>query len=101
MAAEGAVFNVILSYWTTSIPTAAAMTIYLVVVFGIHVLPNKWFAEFEFGTAAVKVLMMFIIIFTCVAILAGAGPTGSTPKLENYRDLPAFPHGYKVRLVNI
>lgn len=26
VAAEGAVFNVILSYWTTAIPTAAAMT---------------------------------------------------------------------------
>jgi amino acid transporter len=97
LAAEGAVFRLILSYWTDAIPTAACMTIYLVLVFSIHFLPNRWFAEFEFVTACVKVVMMFIIIFACIAMLAGAGPTGTTHHAENYTSLDAFPNGFKVR----
>jgi hypothetical protein len=34
VAAEGAIFNVILSYWTTAIPTAAAMTSKCFLLFG-------------------------------------------------------------------
>jgi yeast amino acid transporter len=73
--------------------------VYLFVVFGIHMLPNRWFGEFEFGTAAAKVLMMFVIIFACIAMIAGAGPIGSTHHAENYTQLPAFPNGFKVRPV--
>lgn len=71
------------------------MTIYLVVVFAIHIFPNRMFAEFEFGTAAAKVVAMIVILITCIAIVAGAGPTGSTHHAENYTDLPAFPNGFK------
>ena len=72
------------------------MTFYLVVVFAIHYLPNRWFAEFEFFTAVLKVLMMFIIIIACIVMLAGGGPTGSTHHGQNYTDLLAFPNGFKV-----
>jgi amino acid transporter len=96
VASEGAVFQLIISYWTTAIPTAACMTIYLSIVFAIHFLPNRWFTEFEFVTSSIKVVLMFIIIFACIAMIAGAGPTGSTHHAENYTSLPAFPHGYKV-----
>ncbi|KIX07430.1 uncharacterized protein Z518_02083 [Rhinocladiella mackenziei CBS 650.93] len=95
VAAEGAIVRVILTFWSDDLPTAAAMTIYLVLVFGIHALPNLWFAEFEFGTAALKVLSMFIIIFSCIAMVAGAGPTGSTDHAWNYTSAPAFPNGMK------
>ncbi|EHY57564.1 hypothetical protein HRR83_003040 [Exophiala dermatitidis] len=95
LAAEGAVFRLILTYWTTEIPTAACMTFYLAVVFAIHCLPNRWFAEVEFGTAVLKMFMMFIIIITCIVMLAGGGPTGTTHHAENYTDLPAFPNGFK------
>jgi amino acid transporter len=71
------------------------MTIYLFVVFAIHIFPNKMFAEFEFGTAAVKVVAMVVILLTCIAIVAGAGSTGSTHHAENYTSLPAFPNGFK------
>ncbi|RDW63769.1 AAT family amino acid transporter-2 [Coleophoma cylindrospora] len=95
MAAEGAVFRTILSFWTEEVPTAACMTIYLVVIFSIHLLPNRVFAEFEFVTAAIKVVMMVIIIIVCIAILCGAGPTGSTNWGVNFTELPAFPNGFK------
>jgi amino acid permease len=90
------VFPVIISYWTTSIPTAALMTIYLVVVFAFHLMPNSWFAEFEFCTGAVKVTTMAIVLLTSVAIIAGAGPTGSTQWGANFNELPVFPNGFRV-----
>ena len=40
--------------------------------------------------------MMFVIIFAFIAMIAGAGPTGSTHHAENYSQLPAFPNGFKV-----
>ncbi|CZR66977.1 related to GAP1-amino acid transport protein [Phialocephala subalpina] len=77
VAAEGAVFPVIISYWTTEVPAAALMTIYLVVVYAFHLMPNRWFAEFEFCTGAVKVVTMAIVLLTSVAIL------------------PVFPNGFR------
>lgn len=71
------------------------MTVYLVLVFGIHAMPNRWFAEFEFVTAAAKVTAMVIILFACIAMLAGAGPTGSTNHGANYNELTVFPNGFK------
>ena len=53
-------------------------------------------AEFELGTPRSKVLMMFVIIFAFIAMIAGAGPTGSTHHAENYSQLPAFPNEFKV-----
>ncbi|RDW62245.1 AAT family amino acid transporter-3 [Coleophoma cylindrospora] len=95
VAAEGAVFNIIIGYWTDKVPVAAAMTIYLFVVFMIHTLPNSWFAEFEFVTAALKIIAVIILILVCIAIASGAGPTGSTDHAANYKSLPAFPYGFK------
>ena len=58
-------------------------------------MPNRWFAEFEFATAAAKVTAMIIILFACIAMLGGAGPTGSTNHGANYKELPVFPNGFK------
>jgi amino acid transporter len=99
LAAEGAVFRLILTYWTDEIPTAACMTMYLAVVFSIHFLPNRWFAEFEWFTAVLKILIMFVILIACIVMVAGGGPTGTTHHAQNYNDLPAFPNGFKVGLV--
>ena len=68
----------------------------IVVVFAFHLMPNHWFAEFEFCTGAVKVTTMAIVLLTCVAIAAGAGPTGRTDWGANYNELPAFPNGFRV-----
>jgi amino acid transporter len=72
------------------------MTIYLVVVFAFHLMPNSWFAEFEFCTGAVKVTTMAIVLLTSVAIIAGAGATGSTHWGANFNELPVFPNGFRV-----
>lgn len=96
LAAEGAVFRLILTYWTTAVPTWACMTFYLVVVFALHTLPNRWFAEFEFFTAILKIIIILAVIFACIVMIAGGGPTGSTSHAQNFTELPAFPNGFKV-----
>jgi len=75
------------------------LTYDIVVVFAFHLMPNHWFAEFEFCTGAVKVTTMAIVLLTCVAITAGAGPTGRTDWGANYNELPAFPNGFRVSQV--
>ncbi|KAJ5217934.1 uncharacterized protein N7498_000033 [Penicillium cinerascens] len=95
VASEGVIVRVVLMYWTTSIPTAACMAMYLFVVFFVHCFPSRWFGEFEFYTAAVKITAMFIMLFACIAMIAGAGPTGSTDHGDNYTKLPVFPNGFK------
>ncbi|CAK7235062.1 hypothetical protein SCUCBS95973_009143 [Sporothrix curviconia] len=95
VSAEGAVFNIIIGYWTDAIPTAAAMTLFLVIVYAIHFMPSTWFAETEFITAAIKVVTITVVLIVCLALLGGAGPTGTTHHAENYLELPLFPHGFK------
>ncbi|OOF94969.1 hypothetical protein ASPCADRAFT_50225 [Aspergillus carbonarius ITEM 5010] len=95
VASEAAIVRVLLTWWTTSIPTAACMTVFLAIVFAIHALPNRFFAEFEFLTACAKVTMMLILIFTCIAMLSGAGAIPPTPYAWNYTSAPTFPNGFK------
>ncbi|RDW57794.1 AAT family amino acid transporter-3 [Coleophoma crateriformis] len=94
IAAEAAVFPVVISYWTTSVSSGGMMTVYLVVVFAFHVMPNKWFAEFEFVTGAAKILLMVIVILVMIAICAGAG-NGDEYIGQNYNTLELFPYGFK------
>ncbi|RAK96005.1 AAT family amino acid transporter [Aspergillus ibericus CBS 121593] len=95
VASEAAIVRVLLTWWTTAIPTAACMTVFLAIIFTIHALPNRVFAEFEFLTACAKVTMMLILIFTCIAMLAGAGSPPTTPHAWNYTSAPAFPNGFR------
>ncbi|EXJ86924.1 hypothetical protein A1O3_03878 [Capronia epimyces CBS 606.96] len=94
VAAEGAVVPVVISYWTTSVPAAAWYTIYLVIVLGQHVLPNRVFAEFEFVTGALKVSITFIVLFVMLIICCGYGGS-AIDRGYNYEHLSAFPNGFK------
>jgi len=94
VAAEGAVVPIVISYWTTSVPAAAWYTIYLVVVLGQHVLPNRVFAEFEFFTGALKVTITFIVLFVMLIICCGYGGD-AVDRGYNYENLSAFPNGFK------
>ena len=72
------------------------MTVYLVLVFTLHAFPNKWFAEFEFITSSLKVIIMLIVLFCCIAILGGAGNGSGTSHAGNYDSASAaFPNSFK------
>lgn len=94
VAAEGSVVPIVLSYWTTSVPTAVWYTVYLAVVLGQHLLPNRVFAEFEFGTGALKVTVTFVVLFTMLVICCGYGGD-AIDRGYNYTALSAFPNGFK------
>ncbi|EFW99008.1 general amino acid permease [Grosmannia clavigera kw1407] len=94
VAAEGSVVPIVISYWTTSVPTAVWYTIYLAIVVGQHLLPNRVFAEFEFGTGALKVAVTFVVLFTMLVICCGYGGD-AIDRGYNYTGLSAFPHGFK------
>lgn len=57
-------------------------------------LPNKWFAWFEYITSIFKILGLIIIIFFCFAVVLGAGPNGKRHTGETWRDYPAFKNGF-------
>ncbi|KAJ9149467.1 General amino acid permease [Pleurostoma richardsiae] len=94
VAAEGAVVPIVAQYWTDAVPPAAWYTIYLVVVLGQHVLPNRVFAEFEFFTGALKVTITFIVLFVMLIICCGFGGN-AIDRGYNYENLSAFPNGFK------
>ena len=94
VAAEGAVVPIVASYWTSAVPAAAWYTIYLVIVLGQHILPNRVFAEFEFGTGVAKVLMTFIVLFVMLIICCGYGGN-QIDRGYNFTALSAFPNGFK------
>ncbi|KAH3667942.1 hypothetical protein OGAPHI_001696 [Ogataea philodendri] len=77
MASEGSATTSLISYWTDAVPVAAWMSIIVVVTFAIHGLPNIWFAEFQYVTAIMKMVMLVMITITCIVMCAGGGPTGS------------------------
>lgn len=72
------------------------VTIILIITFGIHACPNRVFAEVQYATSVLKVVVLLIFIFTSAAMVGGAGPTGKVHDGEYWRDLPAFLHNVKV-----
>ncbi|KAF7547459.1 hypothetical protein G7046_g8997 [Stylonectria norvegica] len=94
VAAEGAVFPIVCSYWTKAVPDAAWYTIYLVIVLGQHTLPNRVFAEFEFFTGALKVTVTSMVLFVMLIICCGFGGD-AVDRGYNYEALSAFPNGFK------
>ncbi|KAK7519388.1 AAT family amino acid transporter [Phyllosticta citriasiana] len=95
VSSQGAILSIVVSYWTDDIPTPALMTIYLLVVFFIHAMPNTWFGEFEFVVSNLNVGTLLPVSLALIAFLAGAGPTGTTQHYQNFTELDAFPNGYK------
>jgi amino acid transporter len=64
--------NFILRFWTDAIPTAAVITIVIVLYALINLLAVKWYGETEFWAAIGKVLLIVgLIVFTFIAMLGG------------------------------
>jgi amino acid transporter len=100
------VFPVIISYWITSIPTVALITIFLVIAFAFHLMPNSWFAEFEFCTGAVKVTTMAIVLISVLVsyiwlLLLGTSNVAASPFAiaMGYPGTPVLPHIINVVLL--
>jgi amino acid transporter len=72
------------------------VTIILIITFGIHACPNIVFAEVQYATSVLKVVILILFVFTSCAMIAGAGPTGTVHNGQYWRELPPFLHNVKV-----
>ncbi|KAH9897460.1 amino acid permease [Xylariomycetidae sp. FL2044] len=96
VAAEATFFSVIVNYWARDgVHDAIWYTVFLAVMVAIFALPSRWFAWFEYATAVLKVLALFVFMITGFAMVLGAGPEGYMRHGETWRDGDAFLNGFK------
>jgi amino acid transporter len=74
-----------------------SVSIFCVICLVIFALPNKAFAWVQYIGAMVKVLLFLILVPLCLALIAGAGPTGSVHDGSTWASLPVMKNGIKVR----
>lgn len=95
VAAEATFFGVIVNYWAENrVHDAVWYTVFLVVMAIIFSLPSKYFGWFEYGTAIMKVVALFVFMITGFAMVLGAGPKGITHHGETWQS-GAFRNEFK------
>ncbi|KAH8666070.1 amino acid permease-domain-containing protein [Ilyonectria robusta] len=94
-AAEAEFFVVLVDYWAEgAVPQAALLSIFLVICLVVFVLPNKAFAWLQCIGSLVKIVLFIIIIGLSLALIGGAGPTGSVSDGSYWRNGLAFQNGF-------
>ncbi|KAH7007261.1 amino acid permease/ SLC12A domain-containing protein [Ilyonectria destructans] len=94
-AAEAEFFVVLVDYWAEgAVPQAALLSIFLVICLVVFVLPNNAFAWLQCIGSLVKIVLFFIIIGLSLALIGGAGPTGSVSDGSYWKNGLAFQNGF-------
>ncbi|KAH8595201.1 amino acid permease/ SLC12A domain-containing protein [Bisporella sp. PMI_857] len=75
-ALELTAVGIIIHFWKESVSDAMLITIFLVVITAANLLPVKFYGEFEFWFASVKVVTVIGFIIFAICIDAGAGKNG-------------------------
>ena len=73
------------------------MTLFLIATFVIFLLPNTYFAWFEYVTSIIKIFLFILIIIVGITVICGAGPDGYLHEAVNYTELGTFKNGFGVR----
>ncbi|KAJ4421732.1 hypothetical protein N0V82_003576 [Gnomoniopsis sp. IMI 355080] len=94
VAAEAVFFATIVNYWENNINDVVWYTVFLVVMLLIFSLPSRYFAWFEYGTAILKVIALFVFMIAGFAMVLGAGPKGYVHHGETWQN-GAFQNGFK------
>ncbi|GAE00004.1 histidine permease, putative [Paecilomyces variotii No. 5] len=84
----------VLSFWTDKVPTAAWLSIFLVLIFLINISAVKVFGEAEVIMSTIKLFWIFVVIISCIIISAGGGPTHQKTGFQYWNSDP-FTHGFK------
>ncbi|KAF2092306.1 hypothetical protein K490DRAFT_33007 [Saccharata proteae CBS 121410] len=96
VAAEATFFNVVVNYWADgAVHEAVWLTVFIVLVFGLMSLPNKYFAWFEYVASILKIAALVIFVVAMFAMVLGAGPTGHAHHGETWTRYPAFKNGFQ------
>lgn len=75
-ALELSIVGQIIQYWTFKVPLAAWIAMFLVILTLINLMPVKFYGEFEFWIALIKVVAVMGWIIYALCIVCGAGQTG-------------------------
>ncbi|KAJ5203360.1 histidine permease [Penicillium cf. viridicatum] len=84
----------VLSFWTDKVPTAAWLSIFLVVILLISVCGVRVFGEVEAIMSAIKLTWIVVVIISCIIISAGGAPNRHTTGFEYWNSMP-FTNGFK------
>ncbi|EFW99737.1 amino acid permease [Grosmannia clavigera kw1407] len=96
IAAEAVFFTTIVNYWAEgSVPEAAWLTIFLVLLFVLFCLPNTAFGWFEYIAAILKFVALIIFLITGLCLILGAGPSGHKADGKVWTTDLAFRNGFK------
>lgn len=85
----------VLSFWTDSVPKAAWISIFLVVIVLVNIVAVNYFAEVEVVFAAIKFGWIFIVIITMIVISAGGAPKGDPIGFKYWNSTGGFTNGFK------
>ncbi|KAK7741851.1 hypothetical protein SLS53_004918 [Cytospora paraplurivora] len=85
----------VLNFWTTSVPKAVWITVFLVVIVLINIGAVNWFAEVEVVFASIKFGWIFVVIITMIVISAGGAPKGGPIGFRYWNSTHGFTHGFK------
>lgn len=75
-ALEISVVGQIIDYWTTKVPLAAWISIFFVLVAVFNMFPVKFYGEFEFWIAFLKIIAVVGWLIYALCMVCGAGKTG-------------------------
>ncbi|KAG6827898.1 hypothetical protein H0H92_010033 [Tricholoma furcatifolium] len=96
---EISVAGTLIQYWTEKIPIAALITIFWVLIIFICVFGTLGYAEEEFWSSCLKLLVVIMFAIIGVVCICGGGPKGG--EYDHYiggalwRDPGAFANGFK------
>ncbi|KAL4872373.1 amino acid permease-domain-containing protein [Aspergillus spectabilis] len=94
-ASEGAFFVVLVNYWVESaVPEAVLLSIFIVICLGVFFMPNTCFSWFQYFGFLVKVFLFIFNTIISLAIIGGAGSSGSVKYGSTWTDLPVFKNGF-------
>ncbi|KAL4786406.1 amino acid permease/ SLC12A domain-containing protein [Aspergillus varians] len=94
LANEIAAIVTVLRFWDHTVPIAAWLSIFLVLILLINVCGVRIFGEAEAIMSTVKLLWIVIVIICGIVISAGGGPNHKTTGFEYWNSMP-FTNGFK------
>lgn len=75
-ALELSVIGQVIEFWTFSVPLPAWISIFWVLLTAGNMFPVKYYGEFEFWIACIKVIAIIGFLIYCLCMVCGAGVTG-------------------------
>ncbi|KAL2836802.1 amino acid permease/ SLC12A domain-containing protein [Aspergillus pseudodeflectus] len=84
----------VLNFWTDSVPTAAWITIFWLVIILINVCAVRFFGEVEVISSTIKFSWIFVVIISLIVVSAGGAPDQDAIGFRYWNAEP-FTNGFK------